>query len=316
MQGYRHEDAFDEGYLQVSDLHKIYYAQYGKRDGKPVVFLHGGPGGSTSKANADNFDPKVYRVILLDQRGAGKSRPVAEVRENTTQLLISDIEALRKKLSIPKWHIVYGGSWGSSLSLAYAQTHPEMCGALVIRGIFLCTDWEFDWTLHGGGAATMFPDRWDDFVNFLPEEKRSKPAAAYHEMLMSGDRETMLKAAVSWNRWELSISFLVLADDAFAKLEDEDWLLQHARIESHYFANGCFLKNGKKILAPENIERIKDIPVYIVQGRYDVVCPPQAAWALHKALPKSKLHWSPQAGHSALESGTQKLLIEICDSLR
>lgn len=319
MQGYQHSDAFDEGYLEVSSLHKIWYQQYGPRDGKPVLFLHGGPGGSTSKSNTEFFDPAVYRVVLLDQRGAGKSRPIAELRENTTQHLISDIEALRTKLAIDKWHIVFGGSWGSTLALAYAQAHPKVCGTLVLRGVFLCMDWEFDWTLRAGGAATMFPDHWAEFVNFLPEGKRADPVKAYGEMLfgdMEKDRESILAAARSWNKWELSISFLLLADDAFAKLEDEEWLLQHSRIEAHYFTNGGFLRDGKEILNKKNIDRIKDIPTHIVQGRYDVVCPPKAAWSVHQALPGSVLHWSPQAGHSALEPGTKQLLTDICDKLR
>lgn len=316
METHNHDTCFDEGYIHVSEIHKVYYAQYGKADGKPVIFLHGGPGGGTSKSNTEFFDPAVYRVVLLDQRGAGRSRPVAELRENTTQHLIADIETLRKKLSITQWHIVFGGSWGSTLSLAYSQAHPEACGALVIRGVFLCMDWEFQWTLQGGGASVMFPDKWEEFVNFLPKDKRSKPVQAYNEMLFGGDRETMLRAATSWNRWEMSISFLVQAEDAFDKLEDNDWVLQHARIEAHYFANGGFLRDGKEILNPANIDRIKQIPVYIVQGRYDVVCPPKAAWSLHKLLPKSELHWSPDAGHSALEPGTKALLTKICDQLR
>lgn len=319
MQTYQHADAFDEGYIQVSPLHKVWYQQYGPPNGKPIIFLHGGPGGGTSKSNTDFFDPAVYRVVLIDQRGAGKSRPVAELRENTTQHLIADIETLRTRLGIGKWHIVFGGSWGSTLSLAYAQAHPEACGALVIRGVFLCMDWEFDWTLSGGGAATMFPDRWAEFLEFLPEEKRTNPVKAYSELLFGDtekDRESVLAAARAWNKWEMSISFLLLADDAFAKLEDEDWLLQHARIEAHYFVNGGFLRDGKEILDQRNIARIKDIPVHIVQGRYDVVCPPKAAWSVYQALPRSVLHWSPQAGHSALEVGTKKMLTEICDQLR
>lgn len=319
MAGYQHADAFDEGYLQVSPLHKVWYQQYGSRDGKPVIFLHGGPGGGTSKSNTEFFNPAVYRVVLLDQRGSGKSRPVAELRENTTQLLISDIEELRTKLGIEKWHLVFGGSWGSTLSLAYAEAHPEACGNLVLRGIFLCSDWEFEWTMAGGGAAFMFPDHWADFVNYLPEDKRANPAQAYNDILfgdMDTDRARIVEAARSWNRWELAISFLLLADDAFVKLDDEDWLLQHARMEAHYFAHGGFLRDGKEILNEENIARIKHIPMHIVQGRYDVVCPPKAAWDLHHAVPGSVLHWSPQAGHSALEVGTKKLLTEICDQLR
>lgn len=266
----------------------------------------------------------------MDQRGAGRSRPVAEVRENTTQLLVIDIETLRTKLAIQKWDVVFGGSWGSTLSLAYAQAHPTIVRTLVLRGIFLGMEWEFDWTLRGGGASTIFPDRWADFVGYLPEDKRSNPMKAYHELLMSQDRATSLEAAWHWNRWELSVSTLTLAEDAYAKLEDEEWCLQHARIEVHYFVNGNFLAGNKAILRPENIERIKNIPskclynlqryvsmtspiqAYIVQGRYDVVCPPRAAWSLHQALPRSELYWTPNAGHSALVSLLMKTLVITC----
>lgn len=185
---------------------------------------------------------------------------MAEVRENTTQLLIADIETLRTKLSIESWDVVFGGSWGSTLSLAYAQAHPMVVRALVLRGIFLGTNWEFDWTLRGGGASTLFPDRWADFVGYLPEDKRGDPMKAYHELLMSEDHATSLKAAWHWNRWELSVSTLTLAEDAYAKLDDEDWCLQHARIEVHYFVNANFLAGDKAILRSENVERIKNIP--------------------------------------------------------
>lgn len=225
-----------------------------------MLFLHGGPGGGTSAKNTEFFDPVKYRTILMDQRGGGKSRPVAEIRDNTTQLLIADIETLREKLQIAKWSMVFGGSWGSTLSLAYAQAHPEAVGTLVLRGIFLGEEWEFDWTLRGHGSAVLFPDHWENFVQALPEDKRNDPPKAYHELLISEDRETALNAAKHWNRWELSISTLTLADDAYEKLDDEDWNLQHARIEAHYFLNGCFLRDDKRLLRKENIERISHIP--------------------------------------------------------
>jgi len=196
----------------------------------------------------------------MDQRGSGKSTPVAEIRENTTQLLIADIETLREKLEIPRWSMVFGGSWGSTLSLAYAEAHPEAVGSLVLRGIFLGEEWEFDWTLRGQGSAVLFPDRWEDFIQFLSEEKRNDPPKAYHELLVSEDRETALTAAKNWNRWEMSISTLLLAENAFEKLGDGDWNLQHARIESHYFLNGCFLRDEKRLLRKENLEKITHIP--------------------------------------------------------
>lgn len=227
---------------------------------RTVIFLHGGPGGGTSAGNTGFFNPALYRIVLMDQRGGGKSRPLAEIRENTTQLLVADIETLREKLQIPKWSMVFGGSWGSTLSLAYAQTHPEAVGSLVLRGIFLGEEWEFNWTLKGHGSAVLFPDRWEDFIQFLPEEKRNDPPKAYHELLVSEDRATALTAAKNWNRWEMSISTLLLANNAFEKLEDEDWNLQHARIEAHYFLNGCFLRDEKRLLRKENIDKIAHIP--------------------------------------------------------
>lgn len=196
----------------------------------------------------------------MDQRGGGKSTPAAELCENTTQLLVSDIEALRTKLQIAKWHIVFGGSWGSTLSLAYAQTHPDSVGALVLRGIFLGEAWEADWTLRGTGAAVMFPDAWDKFIEYLSPEQREDPLASYHKLLLSDDPETQLRASRPWNRWESSVSYLELPEDAFAKDDNDVWNLQHARMEAHYFVNGCFLRDDKALMKKENIDRIANIP--------------------------------------------------------
>lgn len=225
-----------------------------------VIFLHGGPGGGTTIANTKFFDPNVYRVVLVDQRGSGKSRPVAELRENTTQLLIADIETLRSRLGIDQWHIVFGGSWGSTLSLAYAQEHPDKVHALVIRGVFLGEEWEFDWTLRGTGPAHLFPEEWEKFLYYLPEQDRADPLAAYHKLLTSDDAKTRLQAAKAWNRWESSISYLVPPEDVYSKEDEEDWNLQHARVETHYFVNGNFLRGDKLLLKKENMERIAHIP--------------------------------------------------------
>lgn len=200
MSSYTHDDPYDSGFLAVGDIHKIHYEQYGKQDGKPVVFLHGGPGGSTSKASTVFFDPAVYRVVLFDQRGAGKSLPVAELRENTSQLLVSDIEALREHLAITKWHMVFGGSWGSTLSLLYAQTHPEAVGSLVVRGIFTVRESEVQWTRTAGGAGTLFPEAHEEFMNFLPPAERKDPWPAYHKRLTSEDLETRLNASRAWSK--------------------------------------------------------------------------------------------------------------------
>ncbi|KAE8823054.1 hypothetical protein PTNB85_10233 [Pyrenophora teres f. teres] len=311
--GYQHEDAWSVDWLRVDDVHELHYQQYGKKDGKPVIYLHGGPGGNCSKGNTAFFNPAEYRVVLLDQRGCGQSRPNANTTNNTTWHLVSDIEALRKHVNIPKWHVVFGGSWGSTLSLAYAQTHPESVGSLVLRGIFTVRELELKWTNYPGGASMLFPDRWDDFINFLPEEERSNHIASYHKRLMSSDPSVSLPAATAWNTWELSISMLRPDPNIDQKLKEPAYLLAHARIEIHYFTNGGFMTDGQ-LLKKENIDRIRHIPTTIVQGRYDVVCPPITAWELHKTWPESKLHFVDDAGHSATEPGTKAKLREACDT--
>lgn len=296
--GHKHERCFDSGYLQVSGIHRIYYEQYGRPGGKPVIYLHGGPGGRSRPSDASFFDPTVYRVILLDQRGAGKSTPSAELRENTSQHLVADIETLREHLGIEKFHLVFGGSWGSTLSLLYAQTHPERVGSLVIRGIYTMRKSEIMF-MHGfHGTAYIFPEEHAEFINYLPPEERADPYPAYHKFLTSDDPKTQLRAARAWNKWELAISKLIPDQDSLTPLEDDIWSLQHARMEIHYEINGGFMEEGQ-LLKPENVDRIKRIPCSIVQGRYDMVCPPKTAWELHKALPESRMFIVPDAGHSA-----------------
>jgi proline iminopeptidase len=277
-----------------------------------VIYLHGGPGGKTTKANTQFFDPKEYRVVLLDQRGAGKSKPHASTKDNTTWHLVSDIEALRKHLNIPKWHLVFGGSWGSTLALAYAQTHPSSVGSLVLRGIFTVREKELAWTSYPGGAPMLFPDSYDKFVEFLPENERADHIESYHKRLMSDDTSISHPAAVAWNAYEINMSTLLVDPADLKKNEDPAFLLPHARMEAHYTKNKAWLEEGQ-LLKKENIEKIKDIPCSIVQGRYDVVCPPITAWELHKAWPETKLYWIADAGHSATEPGTRKKLIEVCD---
>ncbi|KAF2260541.1 proline iminopeptidase [Lojkania enalia] len=310
--GHEHDDAWDKDWLSVDDIHEIYYEQYGKKDGKPVVFLHGGPGGHITKGNTQFFNPQYYRVILLDQRGCGKSRPNADTRNNTTWHLVSDIEALRKHLKIPKWHMVFGGSWGSTLSLAYAQTHPSSVGSLVLRGIFTVRSLELDWTLSPQGTAMLFPEAFGEFLSFLPEEERTDHVNAFHKRLMSEDISVSYPAAYAWNKWEITVSTLYPNIEGLANLDDPSWLLAHARMESHYFQNKAWLEEGQ-LLRKENIDKIRHIPATIVQGRYDVVCPPITAWELHKAWPESTLHFTPDAGHSAGEPGNKKRLIETCE---
>lgn len=279
-----------------------------------MIFLHGGPGGKCSKSNTEFFNPTAYRVVLLDQRGCGKSRPHASTTNNTTWHLVSDIEALRAHLGIPQWHLVFGGSWGSTLSLAYAQTHPRSVGSLVLRGVFAARRLELTWTntRDGGGVGMLFPDKYEDLLAALPEDERSDHVNNYHKRLTSDDPSIHLPAARAWNQYETSISTLRPALEDTDKQKDDAWQLAHARLELHYFANGAWLEDGQ-LLQKENVDKIRHIPATIVQGRYDVVCPPITAWSLHQAWPESRLHFINDAGHSATEPGTKAKLIEACD---
>lgn len=314
VKGYVHEDAFDSGYLKVDDLHTIYYEQYGKRDGKPALFLHGGPGGSISKDSVTSFfNPQVYRVVAFDQRGCGRSTPRSELRNNTTQHLVQDIETLRQHLGINQWFLVFGGSWGSLLSFVYAQTHPESVGSMILRGIFAARKWEFDWFYQAGGGATVYADRYEAFRDHIPREEQHDLVAAYHKRFHSADPEIKAAAARSWSAWELSTGTLHF-DPAvqLALLDEENFADTFAGMETHYFVNGCFIEDGQ-ILKKENIAKIAHIPITLVQGRYDMICPPQVAYEMHNALPLSTLHYVPDAGHAATEPGTKRRLIEACD---
>ncbi|KAH8645658.1 proline iminopeptidase [Xylariales sp. PMI_506] len=307
-EGYEHADAFDQGNLSVDDVHTLYYEQYGKPDGKPVIFLHGGPGGNTSKGVTVFFNPAVYRVVMLDQRGAGKSTPRADITDNTTQHLVADIETLRSHLDIAKWAMVFGGSWGSTLALAYAEAHPEIVGSLVLRGVFLGSRPELIWADEG--ANTFFPELQENFLAHLTPEERASPELSYYRRLTSEDKPTRVAAAKAWNTREVRMSALNPGPEMLDKLEDEDWLMPHARLEAHYFVHDCFLEEDQLL---KNADKIKHIPTSIVQGRLDLVCPPKSAWALHKALPQSKLYFISDAGHDAKEPGTLKKLVEVCD---
>ncbi|KAJ5756323.1 hypothetical protein N7533_005866 [Penicillium manginii] len=312
MSGYTHSEPFDIGLLPVGTLHRVYYEQYGRKDGKPVIFLHGGPGGCTSRKNTTYFDPAIYRVILLDQRGTGKSKPATELRENSTPDLVSDIEELRQHLSISKWHLIFGGSWGTTLALLYSQAYPQFVGSLILRGIFTASKSEVAWSRGPLGAANIFPEEWDAFQRYLPEYERHDMTAAYYKRLTSDDHTTKIAAAKEWNRWDLSIGELRIDEGGFKQLDDDAWSLAHALMEAHYSAH-CFWLEDRQILKPENLAKIRHIPVTIIQGRYDMVCPPQTAWELHRSLPKSRLIWIPDAGHSAREPGTRLELIRACD---
>lgn len=277
-----------------------------------VIFLHGGPGAGTSKANTAFFDPSIYRVVLLDQRGAGKSTPCAELRENTTAHLVADIERLRRHLGIPTWHMVFGGSWGSTLGLAYAQAHPAVVGSLVLRGIFLGSRAEGAWAAQA--AHAFYPEAQRAFLAHLPTaEQRADPDRAYHRLVTAGDdRAARVAAARAWNAREMHMSAVKPGPERLGMLEDETWLLQHAGLELHYFAHDCFLR-PLQLLEPANVARVRHIPTSLVQGRLDLLCPPAWAHKLHEALPQSRLYVIDGAGHSAMEPDTFKQLKAVCD---
>ncbi|PKU84226.1 proline iminopeptidase isoform X2 [Dendrobium catenatum] len=302
---YSQIEPYSSGFLKVSDVHTLYWEQSGNPSGHPVVFLHGGPGGGTSASNRQFFDPEFYRIILFDQRGAGKSTPHACLEENTTWDLVNDIELLREHLQISEWQ-VFGGSWGSTLALAYSQKHPDKVTGLILRGIFLLRKKELDW-FYEGGAATIFPDAWEPFRDFIPESERGCFIDAYHKRLTSDDTHTKVMAAKIWSTWELTTAHLIPNEEAINKGTDDHFALAFARIESHYFFNKGFFPSDSHLL--DNIDKIRHIKTIIVQGRYDVCCPMVSAWDLHKAWPEAELKIVPDAGHSANEDGIAAELV-------
>jgi proline iminopeptidase len=304
-------EPYNTGRLRVSDPHELYFEESGNPHGKPVVFLHGGPGGGTEPKQRRFFDPAAYRIVLFDQRGCGKSTPAASLVDNTTWHLVADIEALREALGIERWQ-VFGGSWGSTLALAYAQTHPERVTELVLRGIFLIRKWEIDW-FYQRGCDALFPDAWEEFLAPIPESERGDLLRAYHRLLTSEDGKVRLRAARAWSIWEGKTSCLVPSEELIAKSGTEEFALAFARIECHYFVNGAFLE-GRELLA--NVDAIRRIPAVIVQGRYDVVCPMRSAWDLHRAWPEADLRIVKDAGHSAFEPGIARELVEATDRFR
>jgi len=305
-------EPFDRGTLPVSPLHTIAYEQCGNPRGKPVVFVHGGPGGGTDPKQRRFFDPEAYRIVLFDQRGCGKSTPHASLEENTTWHLVDDMEALREHLGIERWQ-VFGGSWGSTLALAYAEAHPDRVRELVLRGIFLLRKQEIDW-FYQRGASALFPDAWEDYLAPIPEAERDDLLRAYYKRLTSNDRETRVRAAKAWSVWEARTSFLLQNPELVAKNGEDDYALAFARIEAHYFMNRGFFEKETKLL--DDVHRIRQIPAVIVQGRYDVVCPMESAWALHRAWPEATLAVVPDAGHAALEAGTLHELVSATDRFR
>ncbi|WP_330179142.1 prolyl aminopeptidase [Nocardia sp. NBC_01503] len=309
-------EPYEQGMLDVGDGQLMYWEVSGNPDGKPVVFLHGGPGGGTAPFHRQFFDPAAYRIVLLDQRGCGQSTPHiadgASLETNTTWHLVADIEALRTHLGIERWQ-VFGGSWGSTLALAYAQTHPERVTELVLRGIFLLRRKEIDW-YYNGAAGFVYPDEWEKFLAPVPESERGQDLIeVYHRLLHSPDAKLATDAAVAWSTWEGATSSLLPQPDRVAETADPRFALAFAAIENHYFHNRGFLEDGQLL---RDIDRIAHIPGVIVQGRHDIVCPAVSAWDLHKAWANSELHMVPDAGHAAAEPGITHHLIEATDRYR
>ncbi|MBD2208695.1 prolyl aminopeptidase [Nostoc linckia FACHB-104] len=298
-------EPYKKGYLQVSELHKIHFEESGNPQGKPIVLLHGGPGGGCPPFYRQYFNPEKWRLIMFDQRGCGKSTPHAELRENTTWDLVSDIERLREYLGIEKW-AVFGGSWGSTLSLAYSQTHPERCSGLILRGIFMLRQKELRW-FYQEGASYIFPDAWEEYLKPIPIDERDDLLTAYYHRLTSPDSNIRLEAARAWSIWEASTSRLFPDTALMQNFGKNDFAEAFARIECHYFINKGFLNSENQLLL--NVDKIRHIPAVIVQGRYDVVCPMISAWELHQAWPEAEFIVVPDAGHSMSEPGIRSALI-------
>ena len=302
-------DPFDQRMVDVGQGHSIYVEQCGNPQGIPVVVLHGGPGGGCSPAMRRYFDPAVYRVVLFDQRGCGRSRPHASVTDNTTWHLVADIERIRVLLGIEEW-IVFGGSWGATLALIYAETHPERVTQLVLRGVFLMTQGELDW-FYGGGAGRFWPETWARFVAPVPENERGDMIAAYNRRLFSGDLAEETRFARAWSAWENALASI--HSNGRSGESPGHYARAFARLENHYFANAGFLEFDGQILA--NVGRISHIPGTIVQGRYDMICPPSAAWKLNELWPMAELKMVRNAGHALSEPGISSELVRVMDRI-
>ncbi|MBE9032600.1 prolyl aminopeptidase [filamentous cyanobacterium LEGE 11480] len=302
-------EPYNRGQLAVSSLHQIYYEECGNPQGQPVVFLHGGPGGGLMPLYRQMFDPDRYRIMLFDQRGCGQSTPHAELRENSTWHSVSDIETIRQHLGIDRW-FVFGGSWGSTLALAYAQTHPERCSGLILRGIFMLRKQEIDW-FYQEGASYIFPDAWAEYLKPIPAAEQGDLVRAYYQRLTSDDDQIRSTAARAWSVWEGSTSKLLVDPQIQSHFGDAKFAEAFARIECHYFTNGGFFEQDDQLL--RNCDRIRHIPTVIVQGRYDVVCPMRSAWDLHQVFPEAELIVVPDAGHSMTEPGIMTALLDATD---
>ena len=300
---------YNTGKLKVSQLHTIHYEESGNPQGKPVIFLHGGPGGGIVPMYRQYFDPQQWRIVIFAQRGCGQSIPYAELRENTTWDLVDDIEKLRQHLNIEKW-VVFGGSWGSTLALAYSQTHPNSCKGLILRGIFMLRPSEISW-FYQEGASYIYPDAWEEYLKPIPLEERDNLLSAFYKRLTSDDKQVRLAAAKAWSVWEASTSKLIPSIASKQRFGMAEFAEAFARIECHYFVNKGFFDRENLLL--ENIARIRHLPGVIVQGRYDVVCPMKTAWELHQIWPEAEFIVIPDAGHSVSEPGIKDALIEATD---
>lgn len=296
-------EPYNTFHFKVSDIHQLYVEECGNPKGKPIVFLHGGPGGGIRPKHRQLFDPKKFRIILFDQRGSGKSAPYAELRENTTWDLVDDLEKLREKLEIKNW-VVFGGSWGSTLALAYAETYPKSVSGLILRGIFLCREEEIRW-FYQYGAHFIFPDFWKRYENVIPPEERGDMVTAYYKRLTSPNKDIQMQAAREWSMWEGSTVKLLPDPDTMSHFEDI--ALAIARIECHYFYNKCWFRSDSQLL--DDAHKIRHIPGVIIHGRYDVVCPIKNAFDLHAVYPTAELNIIPNAGHAVDEPGILDALI-------
>ncbi|MCP5038278.1 MAG: prolyl aminopeptidase [Rhodobacteraceae bacterium] len=301
---------YDQQMLDVGDGHQVYLEQCGNPDGIPVVVFHGGPGGGCSPTMRQFFNPEDYRIILFDQRGCGRSKPHARIKDNTTWHLIKDIELIREALHIDRW-IVFGGSWGATLALIYAQSHPRRVAYLALRGIFLATEDELAW-FYGGGAGKFFPELWERFTRIIPTEEHDDLIKAYHKRLFSRDKAEQSLYAKAWTGWENALASI---DNPGHHIESPAaYALAFARLENHYFSHGAFLDEKTQILA--NMPSIAHIPATIVQGRHDMICPPTSAYALHKRWPSSELKMIHKAGHALSEDGIAAELLRLMDKLK
>jgi proline iminopeptidase len=299
-------------WFRVSDIHELYVEEVGNPNGQPVVFLHGGPGAGFSAFHRRIFDPKHFRIILFDQRGAGQSRPHAELRENTTWDLVADIEKLKRHLGIEKW-MVFGGSWGSTLALAYAETHPDSVSSLVLRGIFLCRKEEIEW-FYQSGADKIFPDLWQSYLKPIPEAERGDLVTAFYKRLTSDVASERLAAAKAWSGWEGGTVHLIPDEKTFDKFTGDLMAVALARIECHFFINGCWFESDDQLL--RNVGRIRHIPAVLVHGRYDLVCPVKNAFDLHRVWPEAELKIIADAGHAVDEPGILRELVRAVEKFK